>query len=111
MSSSTSDAPAPPSRRRSHGSDRHGVPLRLPEEARLFRPDDPVGVGILVLLGSSGRMDIDRARLLAEHGAHAMAVRWFGGDGQAPGVCEIPLEVFTRALDRLAGGEASSGWP
>ena len=54
-----------------------------------------------MLLGSSGRMDIDRARLLAEHGAHAMAVRWFGGDGQAPGVCEIPLEVFTRALDRL----------
>jgi hypothetical protein len=47
-------------------------------------------------------MDIDRARLLAEHGAHAMAVRWFGGDGQAPGVCEIPLEVFTRALDRLS---------
>jgi hypothetical protein len=76
--------------------------LRLPEEARLFRPTTPVGVGVLVLLGSSGRMDIDRARLLAAHGAHAMAVRWFGGEGQAPGVCEIPLEVFTRALDRLA---------
>jgi dienelactone hydrolase len=78
-----------------------GYALSLPEEARLFVPDAPVGVGVLVLLGSSGRMDVDRARLLARHGAHAMAVRWFGGEGQAPGVCEIPLEVFTRALDRL----------
>jgi len=51
-------------------------------------------------------MDIDRARLFSQHGAHAMAVRWFGGPGQAPGVCEIPLEVFVRALDRL---EAEAG--
>jgi hypothetical protein len=79
--------------------------LSLPEEAVLFRPLDPVGVGILVLLGSSGRMDVERAQLLAEHGAHAMALRWFGGEGQAPGVCEIPLEVFVRALDRLESEE------
>ena len=100
MSSSTSDVAAPPV---VTGVQRQadGVALLLPEEARLFRPVETAGVGILVLLGSSGRMDIDRARLLSEHGAHAMAVRWFGGEGQAPGVCEIPLEVFTRALDRL----------
>jgi hypothetical protein len=77
------------------------VLLSLPEEALLFRPPVPVGVGVLVLLGSSGRMDVERAQLLAEHGAHALALRWFGGDAQAPGVCEIPLEVFVRALDRL----------
>lgn len=75
--------------------------LHLPEEALLVRPHHPVGVGVLVLLGSSGRMDLDRAQLLGQHGAHALALRWFGGDDQSPGVCEIPLEVFTRALDRL----------
>jgi hypothetical protein len=47
-------------------------------------------------------MDVERAHLLAAHGAHALTLRWFGGEGQAPGVCEIPLEVFARALDRLA---------
>jgi hypothetical protein len=78
------------------------VPLRLPEDALLYRPAAGNGVGILVLLGSSGRMDVERAQILASHGAHAMALRWFGGDGQSPGVCEIPIEVFVRALDRLA---------
>jgi hypothetical protein len=76
--------------------------LELPEEARLARPADPVGAGVLVLLGSSGRMDVERARFFAAHGAHAMALRWFGGPGQSPGICEIPVEVFVRALDRLS---------
>ena len=75
--------------------------LSLPENGLLVSPEDPVGVGVLVLLGSSGRMDLDRARLLAQHGAHAIALQWFGGPDQAPGVCEIPLEVFVRAIDRL----------
>ncbi len=77
-------------------------PLRLPEEALLVRPASAARVGILTLLGSSGRMDVERARFFAQHGAHAMALRWFGGAGQAPGICEIPLEVFVRALDRLS---------
>jgi uncharacterized protein len=77
------------------------VSIRLPEEALLVRPAAPAGVGILALLGSSGRMDVERARFFASHGAHGMALRWFGGVGQAPGICEIPLEVFVRALDRL----------
>jgi dienelactone hydrolase len=78
------------------------IPLHLPEDALLYRPTAGVGVGVLVLLGSSGRMDVERAQILARHGAHAMALRWFGGDHQSPGVCEIPIEVFVRALDRLA---------
>lgn len=77
------------------------VPLQLPESALMIQPSIPVGVGVLVLSGASGRMDVERARLLAKHGAHAMTLRWFGGEGQSPGVCEIPLEVFVRALDRL----------
>jgi uncharacterized protein len=78
------------------------VGIRLPEEALLVRPSSPVGVGVLALLGSSGRMDVERARFFASHGAHGMALRWFGGADQAPGICDIPLEVFVRALDRLS---------
>jgi dienelactone hydrolase len=66
----------------------------------------PVGerarCAVLVLSGSSGRIEIDRARLLAKHGAAALSLRWVGGPGQPPGICEVPLETFTAALDRLA---------
>jgi len=71
-------------------------------EGLLIHPDDPVGYGVLVLGGSSGRVDVGRARLLAEHGATVMAIRWFGGAGQQPGPYEVPLEIFFAALDRLA---------
>lgn len=73
-------------------------------------PAEGATTGALVLAGSSGRVDVDRARLLAERGALALALRWFGGPGQAPGICEIPLETFTRALDWLiARGAARTG--
>ncbi|HEV2405505.1 MAG TPA: acyl-CoA thioester hydrolase/BAAT C-terminal domain-containing protein [Ktedonobacterales bacterium] len=57
--------------------------------------------GVIVLAGSSGRVDVARARLLAQHRAIALALRWFGGPGQSPGICEIPLETFTSAVDWL----------
>ena len=69
----------------------------------LFRPEHPCGTGVLVLGGSSGRVDDERARLLATHGAMAMSIQWFGGDGQQPGPYEVPLETFTECLDSLAG--------
>jgi hypothetical protein len=56
---------------------------------------------VLVLAGSSGRVDADRARLLARAGAVAMAVQWFGGDDQPSGICEIALEQFLPHLDAL----------
>ncbi len=59
------------------------------------------GVGVVVLSGSSGRVDVDRARLLARHGALAVALRWFGGEGQPSGICEVPLETFGSAADWL----------
>jgi dienelactone hydrolase len=65
------------------------------------RPDSSTGV--LVLSGSSGAPEDDRARLLTAHGATALALRWFGGPGQQPGPYEVPLEVFVEGLDRLAG--------
>ena len=65
-------------------------------------PDDPCGTGVLVLSGSIGALEFERARLLAAHGATAVALRWFGGIGQQSGPWEVPLETFTDALSRLA---------
>jgi uncharacterized protein len=72
-------------------------------EGFLAVPDSPSPrTGVLVLSGSSGRVEVDRVRLLAAQGAAAMSIRWFGDLGQTPGICEVPLETFTPALDRLA---------
>jgi hypothetical protein len=69
----------------------------------LAMPDDgPVRCAVLVLSGSSGRVEADRVRLLAAHGAAALSIRWFGDAGQPPGSCEVPLATFLPALDRLA---------
>jgi uncharacterized protein len=67
----------------------------------LVKPDMPNGWGIVVLAGSSGRTDVARARLFADAGFIALALRWFGGEGQVPGICEIPLEIFFSATNRL----------
>lgn len=71
-------------------------------EGVLVIPEKHCGTGILTVGGSSGRIDADRARLFAEQGALAMSIRWFGGPGQPTGPRLVPLETFTRALDRLA---------
>jgi uncharacterized protein len=65
------------------------------------RPERPTGTGVLVLAGSSGRLDVGRADVLAGAGATALAIRWFGGDGQPVVPREIPLETFTEAIDLL----------
>jgi streptomycin 3"-adenylyltransferase len=75
--------------------------LAGPVQGVLVTPERPSGTGVLLLAGSSGRVDVQRARLLAGHGALVLAMRWFGGHGQPPGICEVPLESFQRALDVL----------
>jgi len=76
--------------------------VRLPDpEWRLVRPAEPCGTGVLLLAGSSGRVDVDRAALLARHGATVLAIRWFGGPGQQPGPYGVPLELVVDALDLL----------
>ncbi len=65
-------------------------------------PAEPSGRGVLVVSGSSGRLDEQRAQALAGLGAVAMTIRWFGGRGQQPGPFEVPLETFSDALDLLA---------
>ncbi|MEE4540588.1 acyl-CoA thioester hydrolase/BAAT C-terminal domain-containing protein [Streptomyces sp. V4-01] len=57
--------------------------------------------GVLVLSGSSGRIERDRCRLFARAGVTAASVRWFGGPGQPPGICEVPLETFADATGLL----------
>lgn len=58
-------------------------------------------MGVLVLAGSSGRLDDTRAELLARHGAVAESVQWFGAPGQHGGPWEIPLELFLARVDEL----------
>lgn len=62
-------------------------------------PESPSGTAALVLAGSSGRIDSQRAELLASHGVVAESIRWFGGPGQNAGPWDVPLEVF---LDRVS---------
>jgi uncharacterized protein len=63
---------------------------------------DRGATGVLVLAGSSGRLDVARAQVLASAGATALALRWFGGVGQPAVPREVALETFTAALDLLA---------
>lgn len=80
--------------------------LNDPWEGVLVAPVRGGDVGVLVLGGSSGRVERERARLLARQGAQAVSMRWFGGRGQSPGICEIPLETFTAAVDLLRSNGA-----
>lgn len=75
--------------------------LSDPWEAFLASPVAGADAGVVVLTGSSGRIDRERARLFAREGVAALAIRWFGGPGQPPGICEIPLETFVVAVDRV----------
>jgi hypothetical protein len=70
---------------------------------------EPVGgseVGLLVLAGSSGRVEHERARVFARQGVTALAIKWFGGPGQPPGICEVPLETFIAGVDLLRSAGA-----
>lgn len=75
--------------------------VTAPWEGVLVEPAASSGAGVLVLAGSSGRVDRRRARLLAQQGLVALAIRWFGGPGQPAGICEIPLETFVAGVDLL----------
>lgn len=52
--------------------------------------------GFLVLAGSSGRVEVERCRVLAQAGATAASYRWFGET-----VDRVPLESFDDALMTL----------
>jgi len=64
--------------------------LPNPWEGVLIAPAAGADVGVLVLADSRGRIERERARMLAEQGIATLAIRWFGGPGQSPGICEVP---------------------
>jgi uncharacterized protein len=70
-------------------------------QGSILKPAEQTGWGVVVLAGSSCRVGVVRAKLFAGLGAVCIALRWFGGERQPPGICEVPLEVFTRTTDRL----------
>lgn len=73
-------------------------------EGLVVRPaEGGTGTGVLVLSGSSGRVERDRVRVLGRAGATAMTYRWFGDDSQPAAIHELPLESFDWAVDLLAG--------
>jgi dienelactone hydrolase len=74
------------------------------EGVLVARADGGNGTGVLVLSGSSGRVERDRAALVASAGVSAaLTYRWFGGAGQPAGIWEHPLESFAPAVELLAG--------
>ncbi|MEO7069681.1 MAG: acyl-CoA thioester hydrolase/BAAT C-terminal domain-containing protein [Nostocoides sp.] len=73
-------------------------------EGVLVTPDDgDVRGAVLVLSGSSGRVQADRCRVLADHKLAALSLRWFGEVPQPASLQEVPIESFRPSLDRLAG--------
>lgn len=64
-------------------------------------PAQATGTAVLLLAGSSGRVERERAEMLADRGARVAAIRWFGGDGQRPTPHEVPIELFIAELDGL----------
>ena len=62
----------------------------------MFLAEGGDSVGVLVLAGSSGRVEEQRCRVLAEAGATAASYRWFGA-----AVDEVALESFDEPLALL----------
>jgi len=65
--------------------------------------DRAPGMALLVLSGSSGRVERRRAERLAAHGIAACAVPWFGAPGLPPTPRRVPLDAVADHLDRLVG--------
>ncbi|MGE9807351.1 MULTISPECIES: alpha/beta fold hydrolase [unclassified Janibacter] len=74
---------------------------RAVEHGVLCLPEGRPRAAALVLSGSSGRVEASRARVLAEHGVAALAVRWFGDEGQPPTPTEVPVESIAEHVTTL----------
>lgn len=54
------------------------IDVQRPNGVR-WEPESPNGISVLVLAGSSGRVDIGRAHLLSTLGCAAESIQWFDG--------------------------------
>lgn len=59
----------------------HEAVLAGDVQGSLLTPEARGDLGVVVLSGSSGRVDVARARLFASRGAVTLALRWLGGEG------------------------------
>jgi dienelactone hydrolase len=79
-----------------------GVTRREVREAgivgTLFTPAAAHAPAIVVLNGSNGGINEERAALLASHGYAALALGYFGAPGLPGNLANIPLEMFRDAL-------------
>ncbi|MGY0390017.1 alpha/beta fold hydrolase [Nocardioides sp. WG-D5] len=69
-------------------------------EGVLLEPEGAT-TGVLVLSGSSGRIETDRCRMFASHGVTAASIRYFRGPGQPGEARLVPLETFDDVLTDL----------
>ena len=84
-------------------ADRHQVRRGTRRELSVFvAGDGPTGV--LVLAGSSGRVEEERCRVLAGLGATAASYRWFG-----EAIDRVPLESFEEPLADAARAVRAAG--
>lgn len=58
-------------------------------------------LGLLVLSGSSGRLETQRCEMLRKHGIDAVPVQWFGGPDQPSTPRRVPLDALLPHLDQL----------
>lgn len=74
---------------------------------RLFIPPMPAGrrpqPAVIVLSGSGGGFDLDKAALLSRHGFATLALAYFGVPPLPTWLHRIPLDYFEGALGWLAG--------
>ncbi len=91
---------APDTQIRDAGEDANGEGVA----GRLFIPPgrEPHPV-VIVLGGSGGGYDLDKAAVLARHGFATLSLAYFGMPGLPPWLHRVPLEYFARALAWLDG--------
>ncbi len=67
--------------------------------ARLFVPPGPGPHRVVMVLGGTGGgLDTDKAAVLASHGFATLALAYFRGPGLPPWAADIPLEYVERAM-------------
>jgi len=73
---------------------------------RLFLPPANAGQGrrpaVIVLSGSGGGFDLDKAAVLSRHGFATLALAYFGAPPLAPWLHRVPIEYIEAALAWLA---------
>jgi dienelactone hydrolase len=94
------------------GADVARLSVAAPFVGTLFSHRNEKANGIVVVLGGSeGGMDENRAAIIASHGFDALALAYFGVPTLPPELANIPLEYVDRAIDWIATRPELRGLP